>query len=62
VFETLVTINQQGVSILLVEQNAYLALDISSRAYVIEQGVVAVASDSAALLTDPRVQAAYLGG
>jgi len=62
VFETLVSINQQGVAILLVEQNAYLALEISSRAYVIEQGAVALQSDSAALLTDKRVQAAYLGG
>ena len=62
VFETLVAINGQGVAILLVEQNAFLALEISSRAYVIEQGSVTVHSDSASLLSDPRVQAAYLGG
>jgi branched-chain amino acid transport system ATP-binding protein len=62
VFETLVAINGQGVAILLVEQNAFLALEISSRAYVVEQGAVTVHSDSASLLSDPRVQAAYLGG
>jgi branched-chain amino acid transport system ATP-binding protein len=61
VFDKLVTINRQGVAILLVEQNAYLALEISQRAYVIDQGVVTLSGLSADLLTDPRVQAAYLG-
>jgi branched-chain amino acid transport system ATP-binding protein len=61
VFDKLVTINRQGVAILLVEQNAYLALEISQRAYVIDQGVVTLSGLSVDLLTDPRVQAAYLG-
>ncbi len=62
VFETLVQINQQGVSILLVEQNAFMALEVSSRGYVIERGRVAMHSASAELMNDDRVKAAYLGG
>jgi branched-chain amino acid transport system ATP-binding protein len=62
VFETLVRINQQGVSILLVEQNAFMALEVSSRGYVIERGRVAMHSASSELMNDDRVKAAYLGG
>jgi len=62
VFETLIRINQQGVSILLVEQNAFMALEVSSRGYVIERGRVAIHNASAALMSDDRVKAAYLGG
>jgi branched-chain amino acid transport system ATP-binding protein len=49
------------VAILLVEQNANYALDISSRGYVLETGRVALANDSALLRNDPEVQRAYLG-
>jgi branched-chain amino acid transport system ATP-binding protein len=62
VFETLRHINEQGVSILLVEQNAFMALEASDRGYVIERGRVVVASDSEALIEDDRVRMAYLGG
>ncbi len=51
-----------GLAILLVEQNAALALEISRRAYVLEAGAVALSGASADLANDPRVQAAYLGG
>lgn len=62
VFEKLKSINQQGVSILLVEQNAFMALEYSSRAYVIERGHVSAQMTSAALLQDESIKAAYLGG
>ncbi len=62
VFETLVRINEQGVSILLVEQNAFMALEVSNRGYVIERGRVAMHNASAELMNDDRVKAAYLGG
>jgi branched-chain amino acid transport system ATP-binding protein len=62
VFDTLVAINRLGVAMLLVEQNATLALEISSRAYVIEQGRITLENAASALLDDPRVQEAYLGG
>jgi branched-chain amino acid transport system ATP-binding protein len=62
VFETLVAINRQGVAMLLVEQNATLALEISARAYVMEQGRIVLESAASALLDDARVQDAYLGG
>jgi branched-chain amino acid transport system ATP-binding protein len=62
VFEKLRNINQQGVSILLVEQNAFMALEYSSVAYVIERGHVSAQMTSAALLQDERIKAAYLGG
>jgi len=51
-----------GVSILLVEQNARAALESSDRGYVLETGEIALEGDSAALVGDPRVQATYLGG
>jgi branched-chain amino acid transport system ATP-binding protein len=62
VFEKLKSINQQGVSILLVEQNAFMALEYSSLAYVIERGTVSSQMTSAALLQDESMKAAYLGG
>ena len=55
-------LRDDGVSILLVEQNARAALEISDHGYVIETGEIAFAGASAALAGDPRVQAAYLGG
>ena len=61
IYETIGEINRTGVAILLVEQNANYALDISSRGYVLETGRVALANDSAHLRNDPEVQRAYLG-
>jgi branched-chain amino acid transport system ATP-binding protein len=55
-------LRSDGVSILLVEQNARAALDSSDRGYVLETGEVALQGDSAELAGDPRVQATYLGG
>ena len=56
IYETIGEINRTGVAILLVEQNANYALDISSRGYVLETGRVALANESAALRDDPAVQ------
>jgi branched-chain amino acid transport system ATP-binding protein len=56
------SLRDDGVSILLVEQNARAALEISDHGYVLETGEIAFAGESAALARDPRVQAAYLGG
>jgi len=61
IYETIAEINQQGVAILLVEQNANYALDVSSRGYVLETGEVALTNESAQLRDDPAVQRAYLG-
>ena len=63
IFEKIVEINQeQGISILLVEQNANLALEISSYGYVLETGSIILHDTSAALRQNPRVKSAYLGG
>ena len=61
IYETIAEINQQGMTILLVEQNANFALDVSKRGYVLETGAVSIADDSAKLRTNPDVQKAYLG-
>jgi branched-chain amino acid transport system ATP-binding protein len=61
VFETIRTINQQGVTILLVEQNALLALSIADRAYVLESGRVVLSGRGPELIDDEKVQRAYLG-
>ncbi len=62
IFERIVEINrEQGLTILLVEQNANLALDISSYAYVLETGKILIEGPSAKVKADPQVQAAYLG-
>jgi branched-chain amino acid transport system ATP-binding protein len=61
IYETIAEINRQGTTILLVEQNANFALDVSSRGYVLETGRVALADQSAALRENPEVQRAYLG-
>lgn len=61
VFETVQAIAAEGVTILLVEQNANLALQASSRAYVLESGSITLTGASRALLADPKVRAAYLG-
>jgi len=61
VFETIRTINGQGVTILLVEQNALMALDIADYAYVMESGQIVLTGRGKALLDDEKVQRAYLG-
>ena len=61
IYETIARINQQGTTILLVEQNANYALDVSSRGYVLETGTVALSDRSEALRENPDVQRAYLG-
>ncbi len=61
VFEALAELKAQGLTILLVEQNAHLALMSSDRAYVIEQGRIVKSDDSRSLATDPEVTALYLG-
>ena len=61
IYETVAEINRQGTTILLVEQNANYALDVSARGYVLETGTVALTNDSASLRDDPEVQKAYLG-
>lgn len=62
VFEALKEINQEGTTILLVEQNARLALQFASRGYVLENGNLVLEGDSKAMLTNPEVKKAYLGG
>jgi branched-chain amino acid transport system ATP-binding protein len=61
IYETIAEINQQGITILLVEQNANFALEVSKRAYVLETGAVVMSDDSDALRSNPDVQKAYLG-
>jgi branched-chain amino acid transport system ATP-binding protein len=63
IFEKIVEINRkQGLTILLVEQNANLALEVSSYGYVLESGRIILQDASAALRQNPKVRAAYLGG
>ena len=61
IFETIRRIAEEGVTLLLVEQNARMALEVSQRGYVLEGGRVAVSDDSQSLLRSPAVRAAYLG-
>jgi branched-chain amino acid transport system ATP-binding protein len=61
IYEIIREINQRGVTILLVEQNANYALDVSHRGYVLETGTVALTNDSESLRHDEAVQRAYLG-
>jgi len=61
IYEIIREINQQGVTILLVEQNANYALDVSARGYVLETGTVALTDKSSVLRDDERVKTAYLG-
>jgi branched-chain amino acid transport system ATP-binding protein len=61
IFETVREINVQGTTILLVEQNAQIALQVSSRGYVLETGEIALADSAAELLANERVRKAYLG-
>jgi branched-chain amino acid transport system ATP-binding protein len=61
-FETIRTINAAGTTVLLVEQNAYLALQVARRGYVMENGRIALSDDAAALARRDDIRAAYLGG
>jgi branched-chain amino acid transport system ATP-binding protein len=61
IYETIAEINNQGTTILLVEQNANFALEVSQRAYVLETGKVVMSDESASLRSNPDVQKAYLG-
>jgi branched-chain amino acid transport system ATP-binding protein len=61
IYETIAEINKQGTTILLVEQNANFALDVSKRAYVLETGAITLSDQSSALRENPEVQKAYLG-
>jgi branched-chain amino acid transport system ATP-binding protein len=61
IFETLARLNQEGMTILLIEQNAHLALKLAGRGYVLETGTITLSGDSSLLVSDPRVREAYLG-
>jgi branched-chain amino acid transport system ATP-binding protein len=61
VFETVHAVSKEGVTILLIEQNAKLALEVSHRGYVMESGEITLSGDAKQLLVDPAVRAAYLG-
>jgi branched-chain amino acid transport system ATP-binding protein len=61
VFETVIAVAKEGVTILLVEQNAKLALEVSRRGYVMESGEITLEGEAQKLLHDPAVRAAYLG-
>ena len=62
IFETIGMIAAQGMSILLVEQNARLALQVASRGYVLESGTITLSGAASELLGNDAVQRAYLGG
>lgn len=61
VFRTIVSLNQRGVTVLLVEQNVALSLKVASDAYVLENGHMVLQGKAERLLTDPRIREAYLG-
>ncbi len=61
IYETIAQINEQGTTILLVEQNANFALGVSKRGYVLETGKVALSDEASSLRDNPEVQRAYLG-
>jgi len=62
IFDLIESINKQGTTILLIEQNANMALSVANRAYVLENGNIAIEGDAHMLANDPRVKNAYLGG
>jgi branched-chain amino acid transport system ATP-binding protein len=61
VFETIVAVSKEGVTMLLIEQNAKLALEVAHRGYVMESGEITLTGDAGSMLHDPKVRAAYLG-
>jgi len=62
IFEIIQRINKEGTTILLVEQNAFKAMNIASRVYILETGSIIKSGDAAELIRDPAVKEAYLGG
>ncbi|QSZ26960.1 ABC transporter ATP-binding protein [Aceticella autotrophica] len=62
IFKTIKSINKSGTTILLVEQNAKMALSIADRAYVLETGKISLEGEATVLINDERVKKAYLGG
>ena len=62
IFEVIESIHKQGTTVLLVEQNAHMALSVADRGYVLETGKLLVSGKPEALWNDPQVRAAYLGG
>ncbi len=61
IFQVICAVAAEGMTILLVEQNAKLALEVSQRGYVMESGEITVTDEASKLLADPKVRAAYLG-
>ena len=61
IFEVVRDVYAQGVTVLLVEQNASRALAIANRGYVMDSGIITMTGDAKQMLTDPKVRAAYLG-
>lgn len=61
IFRIIKVINQTGTTILLVEQNAFMALDVANKAYVLETGKIVISGSAKELLGDPEVGKAYLG-
>ena len=61
IFEVIRTVADEGMTVLLIEQNAKLALEVSQRGYVMESGEITLTDDSAKLLVSPKVREAYLG-
>ena len=61
IFDMIKEINKQGVTILLIEQNANMALSASDRAYVLENGLVTMEGDAKIIAADPKIKKAYLG-
>ncbi len=62
IFNIIRNVNRDGVTILLVEQNAKMALEVANRAYVLETGTIAMSGEASELANDPKVRDAYLGG
>ncbi|HSV59138.1 MAG TPA: ATP-binding cassette domain-containing protein, partial [Variovorax sp.] len=61
IFEVVQEVYKQGVTVLLVEQNASRALQLADRGYVMESGLITMSGDAKVMLNDPKVRAAYLG-
>jgi branched-chain amino acid transport system ATP-binding protein len=61
IFEVVREISSEGIAVMLVEQNARLALQAANRGYVMDCGVVTMSGDAKQMLHDPKVRAAYLG-
>jgi branched-chain amino acid transport system ATP-binding protein len=61
IFDTIVEINKAGTTVLLVEQNAHMALQVANRGYVLQTGEIVLSDSAEVLKNDPTVQKAYLG-